>query len=590
MDAKANTATRTAPDAAGLVRVARGLEPAELLLKNARLIDTFTGETIPTDVAIHAGRVAGLGGYQAREIIDLEGRWLCPGFIDGHIHIESTMLTPPEFARAAAPHGTAAVVIDPHEIANVLGIAGIEYMLTASEELPVTFFIMLPSCVPATDMETSGARLDAADLKPLLARERVLGIAEMMNYPGVLAADPEVLAKIAIAGGRPVDGHAPALTGGDLNAYIGAGIGSDHECVTADEAREKLRLGMRVMVRCGGTESSLEELASIITPENSRRLMLVTDDRPPAEIIRAGHTDYLLRRAIAAGVPPATAVQMLTLNAAEYFGLTGYGAVAPGYRADLVVLDDLKQAQVAVVFREGRPVAEAGQALPFTTAPTTPEGANAGSLPATVCDSIHVDEASLADLAVPVQGEKIKAIGILAGQLETEKLLLTPKVKGTLAVSDPERDILKLVVAERHLASGRRGIGFVRGVGLKRGAIASSVAHDSHNIVAVGLTDEEIRGAIVEVIRLGGGAAAVDGSQVMASLPLPVAGLMSDLPAAEVAAGATALIAAARKLGCTLPDPLISLSFLALPVIPELKLTDRGLVDVGEFRIVDLFE
>lgn len=580
MEAKTHTATKATPDAAGLIRVARGLEPAELLLKNARLIDTFTGEAVPTDVAIHAGLVAGLGDYKARETIDLEGRWLCPGFIDGHIHIESTMLTPPEFARAVAPHGTAAVVIDPHEIANVRGIAGIEYMLAASEDLPVAFFVMLPSCVPATEMESSGARLEAADLKPLLTRERVLGIAEMMNYPGVLAGDPEVLAKIAIAGGRPVDGHAPALTGGDLNAYIGAGIGSDHECVTAAEAKEKLRLGMRVMVRCGGTESSLEELAAIITPENSRRMMLVTDDRPPAELLGAGHTDYLLRRAIAAGVPPATAVQMLTLNTAEYFGLAGYGAVAPGYRADLVVLDDLKQARVSVVFREGQPVALDGQALSFT----------APRPPAAVYESVHVDEASLADLAVPVQGEKIKVIGILPGQLETEKLLVTPKVEGTLAVSDPDRDILKLVVAERHRASGRRGIGFVRGVGLKRGAIASSVAHDSHNIVAVGVTDEEIRLAIAEVIRLQGGAAVVDGGRVTASLPLPVAGLMSDRPAAEVAALATALVAAARELGCTMPDPLISLSFLALPVIPELKLTDRGLVDVGEFKIVDLFE
>lgn len=562
------------------IKAARGHEPVDLLIKNARVVDVFTGEILATSVAVHAGRVVGFGDYKGREVIDIEGRYLCPGFIDGHIHIESTMLTPPEFARAVVPHGTTAVVTDPHEIANVLGGAGIDYMLNASSGLPVTVYVMLPSCVPATKMETSGAKLSVADLEPLLARERVLGIAEMMNYPGVLAADPDVLNKITIAAGRPVDGHAPGLTGKDLCAYIAAGIHSDHECTTAAEAREKLRLGMHIMVREGSTEKNLKELVSIVTPANSRRFMLVTDDRHPEDLITEGHMDYLVRRAIEEGVEPLVAIQMATINTAGYFGLADTGAVAPGYRADLAVLDDLERVTVSRVFKDGRLVAEGGQTLPFAASPP-------GSV---VHDTVIVDNRSLTRLKVKAAGGRVRVIGVIPGQIVTEKLVVEPRVEGGMVVSDPERDILKLVVVERHHASGNIGIGFVKGLGLKSGAIASSVAHDSHNIIAAGVSDADIRAAVIEIEKMNGGAVVVEDGRTMAALPLPVAGLMSDKPVGAVAAAAQEVVGAARDLGCTLDDPLITLSFLALPVVPEFKLTDKGLVDVGEFRIVGLFE
>ena len=562
------------------IKAARGQKPADLLIRNARVVDVVAAEIYAADVAVHGGRVIGFGSYESHEVTDLEGRYLCPGFIDGHLHIESTMLTPPEFARAVLPHGTAAVVTDPHEIANVLGVEGIDYMLNASSGLPVTVYVMLPSCVPATALETSGAVLSADDLEPLLNRDRVLGIAEVMNYPGVLAADPEVLKKIKIARGRPVDGHAPGLSGKDLCAYIAAGIHSDHECTTAAEASEKLRLGMHIMVREGSTEKNLKELVSIVTPENSRRFMLVTDDRHPEDLIAEGHMDFLVRRAIEEGISPVMAVQMASINAAGYFGITGTGAVAPGYRADFSVLADLEKVRVSRVFKGGRLVAEGGEALPFPP----PSSGSAGR------DTIIVDDRSLTHLPVKAEGARMKVIGIVPGQIVTEKLVVEPRVEGGMAVSDPERDILKLVVVERHHASGNVGLGFVKGMGLKGGAIASSVAHDSHNIIAAGVADADIRAAVIEIERLGGGAVVIDGGRVLAALPLPVAGLMSERPVGEVAAAAREVIGAARNMGCALDDPLITLSFLALPVVPELKLTDKGLVDVGEFRLVGLFE
>lgn len=562
-----------------IIPVARGERPAELLLKNARLVDVFAAEIIETDVAIHAGHVAGVGTYEAESVVDLEGRHLCPGFMDGHLHIESTMLIPPEFARAVVPHGTTAVMADPHEIGNVLGIEGINYMLSSSEDLPLSVYIMLPSCVPATDMETSGARLSASDLEPLLIRERVLGLAEMMNYPGVLAADPEVLAKIKIAAGRPVDGHAPGLSGRDLCAYIGAGIHSEHECTTAAEAREKLELGMHIMVRQGSTEKNLKDLAVIVTPETSRRCMLVSDDRNPSDLLEKGHVDHLIRLAIGEGLPPVTAIQMASINTASYFGLPDAGAVAPGYRADLVVLDDLEKVKVSMVYKQGRLVAEAGQVLPFAS----------GEPDRMVRSTVNIDYKSLKRLGIRAAGDSMKVIGIVPGQIVTENLSLKPRVEAGMAVADVKRDILKIAVVERHMASGNLGLGFVKGMGLQGGAIATSVAHDSHNIIVVGDNDEDMRAAVLAVEKQNGGAAVVSEGGTLAGLPLPVAGLMSALPAADVAAAARQVIEAARGLGCPLEHPLIALSFLALPVVPSLKLTDMGLVDVNRFQIVDLF-
>lgn len=588
-----------------IIRVGRGDQPADLLLQNARVVDVFSGEIINTDVALHAGRVAGFGRYEALARMDLEGRYLCPGFIDGHIHIESSMLTPPEFARAVVPHGTTAIVCDPHEIANVLGIEGINYMLHASAGLPVTVYVMLPSCVPTTRMETSGAELTSGDLALLLPRKRVIGIAEMMNYPGVIAGDREVLNKIRIAGHRRVDGHAPGLTGKDLCAYVDAGIHSDHECVTADEAREKLRLGMYIMIREGTTEKNLEELITVVNSQNSRQFMLVTDDKHPEDLIELGHIDHLVRMAIARGIEPMMAVQMATINTAAYFGLRDVGAVAPGFRADFAILDDLERVKVSRVIKDGQVVAEAGRALPFES-----ESPARG-----IRGTVNIDNDSIVDLSVRVgdpaaaegsataveggrvgkteggtAGKRLRVIGIVPGQIVTEKLLVEPKVEDGLVVADPERDILKMAVVERHTASGNVGLGFVKGMGLQRGAIASSVAHDSHNVIVVGASDADMRAAVIEIAKMNGGAVVVVDGRPIASLPLPVAGLMSDQPIKDVAAAVREVVGAAAELGCQLPDPLISLSFLALPVVPSLKLTDMGLVDVERFELVGLWE
>ncbi|MHB0867377.1 MAG: adenine deaminase [Thermoleophilia bacterium] len=564
-----------------IIAVGRGLQPADLVIRNARVVDVLACDIVTTDVAVHAGMVAGLGSYEGETVIDLEGRYLCPGFIDAHLHIESTMLTPPEFARAVVPHGTTAVVCDPHEIANVLGIEGINYMLRASAGLPVTVYVMLPSCVPATDMETSGAQLTSRDLSLLLTQNRVLGIAEMMNYPGVLAGDKEVLDKIRIADGRRVDGHAPGLTGKDLCAYIDAGIHSDHECVTAAEAREKLGRGMYIMAREGSTARNLDAIASIITSENCRRFMHCTDDRHPGDLLGDGHIDHNVRQAIAAGVAPLIAIQMATINPAAYFGLTDTGAVAPGYRADFAVLDDLEAVKVSKVFKAGRVVAQDGEASAF-------QAEAPGRI---IRSTVNIRKSGPEQLRVKAAGQRLKVIGVVPDQIITEKLVLGATLDDAgYAVADPERDLLKIAVFERHLASGNVGLGFVQGMGLKQGAIASSVAHDSHNVIVVGVSDDDMWAAVQQVIRMQGGAAVVAGGEVLASLPLPVAGLMSDRPAAEVAAGSQSLIEAARGLGCPLADPLITLSFLALPVVPELKLTDRGLVDVERFELVGLWE
>jgi len=568
-----------------IISVGRGDRPADLLIKNARVIDVHSGEIVRTDVALHAGRVAGFGHYEAQAFMDLEGRYLAPGFIDGHIHVESTMLTPPEFARAVVPRGTTSIVCDPHEIANVLGIEGISYMLRASKGLPVTIYVMLPSCVPATHMETSGAELTSGDLALMLPRKRVIGIAEMMNYPGVIAGDREVLNKIRIAGHRRVDGHAPGLTGKELSAYVDAGIHSDHECVSAEEAREKLRLGMYIMIREGTTEKNLKELVKAVTPQNSRQFMFVTDDKHPEDLIELGHIDHLVRMAIAEGVEPMTAIQMATINTAAYFGLKDVGAVAPGFRADFAIMDDLEAVTISRVIKDGQVVADAGRALQF----------DAESPARGIRSTVNIDNDSIVDMSVPVDaavtaGKKLRVIGIVPGQITTGKLLVEPKVIDGMVVSDTERDILKMAVVERHTASGNVGLGFVKGIGLKRGAIASSVAHDSHNVIVVGVTDADMRAAVIEIAKMNGGAVVVADGKAIAQLPLPVAGLMSDQPIGDVAAAVREVVGAAAELGCGLLDPLISLSFLALPVVPALKLTDMGLVDVERFELVDLWE
>jgi adenine deaminase len=542
------------------------------------LLNVFSGEIHPADIAIHDGRVVGWGAYQARQVVDLEQRFVAPGLIDAHVHLEDSMVQPSEFARAVVPHGTTAVVCDPHEIANVLGLDGVRYMLDASERLPLSVYVMAPSCVPATHMETAGAALAAGELEKLWVHERVLGLAEMMNYPGVLFRVPAVLDKIRSAGDRPIDGHAPGLSGLDLNAYIAAGVRSDHECTGLDEAREKLRRGMHILIREGTTERNLHDLLPLVTPQNARLCHFCTDDRHPDTLLREGHIDGPVRLAIAWGLDPVLAYQMATINTAEYFQLRQVGAVAPGYRADLLVLDDLEAVQVAQVYAAGQLVAEGGQALFSTSA----------MLDVPIQPSVHLELEAL-NLDIAAGEGPARVIGTIPDQVVTEDLRLVPTIENGCVVSDPGRDLLKIAVVERHHGTGNLGLGLVKGTGLKQGAIASSVAHDSHNLVVVGASDIEMRVAVAAIAEMGGGLVVVADGQVRAACPLPIAGLMSDQPIEEVRDQVEALTGAAHALGCTLPDPFMTLSFLALPVIPSLKLTDKGLVDVNKFDLVPLF-
>lgn len=566
------------PDIAGLIAVARGRKEPDLVLKQAMVINVFSGEIYESDVAIYDGTIAGLGHYSGPREVDLSGRFLAPGFIDGHVHLESAMVAPPEFARAVVPRGTTSVVADPHEIANVLGTTGIRYLLEASRDLPLRVYLTIPSCVPASPFETPGGEVTSRDMQELYGERRILGLGEMMNFPGVLAAEPEILSKIEASYGRPIDGHAPGLTGKDLCAYAAARITSDHECTTPDEAREKLRLGMHVMIREGSATRNLLDLLPVVTPENLRRCMLVTDDRHPEDLLHEGHLDHAIRKAIAAGLDPVSAIRMATINTAEYFGLRNLGAIAPGYAADLVVVDDLSSLRISQVYHQGELVAEGGRPLFRMERPVPDE----------VRNSVRVAPLNSETLKLRANGDRVRVIGLVPKQVVTTKLVTSPTVSGGEVVSDPERDILKLCVVERHHATGNVGVGLVQGFGLKTGAIACSVAHDSHNIVAVGVSDEDILLAIDDILRNQGGLALAAGGRVLGSLALPIAGLMAEGTLEEVARQLEGLHELVTQLGVTIPAPFMTLSFLSLSVIPELKLTDRGLVDLQEFRLVDL--
>jgi len=563
-----------------LIQVARGEVEVDLLLKDARVVNVFSGNIHPADVAVHRSRVVGFGGYRAREVIDLGGQYLCPGFIDGHVHIESSMLRVSEFARVVVPQGTTTVVCDPHEIANVLGLDGIRYMLESSKYNPLSVYVMLPSCVPATNMETAGSRLSAEDLGAMLGNEWVLGLGEVMNYPGVIFRDWEVLTKIGVAANRPIDGHAPGLSGRDLCAYVAAGIGSDHECTTVEEAQEKLQLGMHIMIREGTIARDLQNLLPLVTPSNAENCMFVTDDRHLPDLLTEGHMNYVVRKAIRLGLDPLTAVQMATINTARYFGLRDKGRIGPGMRADLLVFDSFQDLNIRMVFRGGQLVARDGELLPLAQKPKH----------VALRSSMNINWDGVGDLKVAATGRWIKVIGVVPDQIVTENLVEEAKVEDGLAVADVERDIVKIAVIERHLASGNVGLGFVKGFNLKRGALGSSVAHDSHNLMVIGTNDTDMLLAAHEVERMRGGLTVVHQGSVLASLPLPVAGLMSERPYEEVNQGLKALLAAAHDLGSDLHDPFMMMSFLALAVIPALKLTDKGLVDVTQFKFVPLFE
>jgi len=568
-----------------LIAAARGEVEVDLLLEGADLVNTLSGEVYRSDVAITGGTVVGFDCSSARETLDLSGKVIAPGFIDGHVHLESSMVTVPEYARAVMPRGTTAVVADPHEIANVLGAEGIRYVLDSARLSPLSVYLMLPSCVPATHLETSGASLDAAALSDLMGAEGVLGIGEVMNYPGVLFRDPAVLAKIGLAGMRRkdghrprIDGHCPLLSGRDLAAYVAAGIESDHESTSIEEAEEKLRSGLWIMIREGTAAKNLDDLLPMVTEANSRRFLFVSDDRHPSEILREGHLDSMVRGAVGAGLDPVVAIQIASQNAADRFGLSDLGAIAPGRRGDVVILDDLDMLSVQMVLKNGDLVAEGGRLIyPVAQAPMLRSR------------SMKVGSLDPGSFDIKSEGEFARVIGVVRGQIVTRSLRMKPKVSGGNVVADVDGDVLKIASVERHRGTGNVGLALVHGFGLQRGAIATSVAHDSHNIAAVGVSSEEIFRAVSAVRDMEGGLVVVDGGDVVASLPLPIAGLLSDRSMEEVAEKIEEVVGAAKDLGSALDDPFMTLSFLCLPVIPELKLTDKGLVDVNKFDFVPLF-
>lgn len=563
--------------------MAKGVEEGDILLKNGRWVDLFNGEVRQTNVIIHGDQIAGVGAdyTKGKEVIDLQGKYILPGLIDGHVHVESSHVTLSEFARAVLPHGTTAVIIDPHEIANVLGLMGIEYMLRASETIPLDVFVMVPSCVPATPLETAGASLEDDEIAQALSYDGVVGLGEMMNFPGVIFGLPEVLGKLAVShsAGVVIDGHAPRVSGTDLNAYVATGIESDHECTTKEEAQEKLRLGMRVMFREGSAAKNVTDLLPVVDGYNSRRCFFVTDDRHPSDLLEEGHINHILKKAVSMGLDPLIAIQMATLNPAEYFGLKKRGAVVPGNIADVVVVDDLKEFHVDTLLKSGQVVIQEGQIVIDVPSYTSDE----------VLKTVHIPPLSEDSFRLKAKGTKARVIGLVEDQIITKSLVQEVKTELGDVVSDTERDVLKLAVVERHKSTGNVGLGLVHGFGLRKGALASSMAHDSHNVIVTGADDSDMVCAVQEIGKRGGGFVVVSDGSVAASLPLPIAGLMSDQPLEKVRDGLNQVHRAAKELGARMENPFTTLSFLALPVIPELKLTDKGLVDVNTFQIVDVF-
>jgi adenine deaminase len=561
-----------AADLARRLAVARGDEPADLVVRGGRVLSVFTREWLEVDVAVADGWIAGLGEYEGTEVVDASGRYVVPGFLDAHMHLESTKLLPDEFARLALPLGTTAVVLDPHELANVLGTDGVHWLLDACEGLPLDFYFMASSSVPASVFESPRRPLLAGDLGSLLRRSRVLGLAEMMNFPGVIHGDDSELEKLALARGVHVDGHAPGVSGKALAAYAAAGIRSDHEALTVEEGRERLRDGMWLLIREASMARNLQALLPVVREFGTNRIAFCTDDRDPEDIAENGHINGMVREAVAAGIAPEDAVVLATINPATWHRLWHLGAIAPGYQADILVLPDLESFQPDLVLKAGRPV----ESVPH---PDVPEW---------VKNSIRNRPVSESDFRIPWTGGSARVIGLVPDQVVTENLVAEPATADGAAVADHDRDLAKIAVVERHLGTGRIGLGFVSGSGLRRGALASTVAHDAHNIVVVGMSDRDMTRAVERLGELGGGIVVVDGDEVAAELPLPVAGLLADAPLAEVIQQSLACNDAARELGWSGATPFLTLSFLALSVIPSLKITDHGLVDVDRFELVPL--
>ena len=564
-----------------LIAVAKGEVPADLLIKNAQVVNVFIGKIFTSNVAIGKKYIAGIGDYQTgKQIIDAKNLYLIPGLMDAHIHLESTLLTPSAFARAVIPHGTTSIFIDPHEIANVLGIKGINYMLKATENLPLNVFILVPSCVPATNLETSGASITAEKIAKLLQHPRVVGLAEMMNFPGVINADKTVLAKIKVTheAQKIIDGHAPLLLKKPLQAYVSVGIDSDHETTQLDEAIEKLEAGMWLMLRQGTAAKNLLSILPAVNSFTVHRCLLCCDDKEPTDLQEQGHIDHLIKLAIKAGINPIWAIKMTTINCAQRFGIKRLGAIAPGYRADLILVKNLNDFQIETVIKNGKVIFEEGTLKVSLSPYIEPE----------VTNTVHLKDISPDDFRIFVQGEKVRVIGLLPDQIITKHLIKEVTKNGEEIVADPEQDTIKIAVIERHHATGNMGLGLLSGLGLKRGAIASSVSHDSHNIVVAGVNNQDMYCAVKAIEKMQGGFVLVENEVVKAGLALPIAGLISPLSAQEVGFHMKTLCQEAKNLGISLPNPFLTLSFVALPVIPELRLTDKGLVDVNKFEFVGL--
>lgn len=550
-----------------------------MVLKNAEVFHVYTGEFILCDIAIADGYIAGTGSYFGIEEIDMQGRYITPGFIDAHVHIESSMLTPYQFAKAALPCGVTTIVTDPHEIANVCGAKGIQYMLDATEQLPLNVYFMLPSCVPATDFEDSGAVLLAEDLEPFMEHPRVLGLAEVMNAPGVLQQDENVMAKLEMAGKGRIDGHAPGLTSSQLMGYAAAGITTDHECITKEQALDRLRAGIKVMLREGTAAKNMRSLLPTVNPDTAPYFMFCADDKIPAELLDSGYINYMVKTAIEEGVSVANALQIATINAARHYGIKDAGAILPGRRADLLVFDNLDEWKPRQVYKDGRLAVDNGQLLQ--------KGRNCDS--SSLEHTVNLAPVTVESFRLPLKTEMANVIGLVPYQIVTNKAALSVKRVDGCAVSDVENDILKLAVLERHHATGNIGLGLVKGFGLKRGALASTVGHDSHNLIVIGTNDEDMLAAVQELQLIGGGICIAEDGQIRGVLPLPVGGLMTNEPALMVAKQQAEMIALAREMG--VPEfysPFLTLAFLSLPVIPSLKLTDRGLVDVDSFKFIPL--
>jgi len=560
-----------------LISVARGDAPADLLLKNAKIINTFVGVIEEGNVAIYGDRIAGIGNYaKAKETINLKGGYLAPGLINGHTHIESSMLHPAQYAQAVVTRGTSTVITDLHEITNVAGFDGIKFVMDWAQRLPLDMFFMAPSCVPATHMETSGAEITAEDIKRSLELPNVIGLGEMMNFPGVISGNKEVLKKIAAAQGKVIDGHAPVVTNKQLNAYLAAGIGSDHESTALEEGREKLRRGMHLMIREGSSEKNLDALLPLVSDKTFCRCLFVVDDRSCSDLLSEGDIDAVVRKAIKKGLDPVRAIKMATINTAEYFRLYDRGGIAPSYIANLITITNLRKLEIDMVFYKGRLVARGGSYL------LPPFKASSKKL----TDTIHIKPFNIEALKLIARGENFPVIETIPGQIVTKKRIERVKAEEGVITPNLEEDILKLVVVERHKANGNIGLGLVKGFGLKRGALASSIAHDSHNIVAVGTNDHDIFTAVKEIEKLQGGLVVCVDGKILADLPLPIAGLLSPEPLESVVKKFNNVEKTALGLGNTPPAPFALLSFLALPVIPELRLTDMGLVDVLEFKLI----